>query len=136
MTERSPAEAIFFAALEKASTAERAAFLDEACAGDEVLRRRVERLLAAHPQVGGFLERPVVEAANVAVLAHQDTPAGPAESGTRDVPLKPPEDRVALDFLAPSQREASLGRLGHYEVLEVVGQGGMGIVLRAFDEKL
>src|SRR5262249_12961963 len=38
--------------------------------------------------------------------------------------------------LAPPQRSGSLGRLGHYEVLEVVGQGGMGIVLRAFDDKL
>src|SRR5207244_5912204 len=29
-----------------------------------------------------------------------------------------------------------LGRLGHYQVLEVIGRGGMGVVLRALDEKL
>jgi hypothetical protein len=68
MTKRSPAEAIFFAALELATAADRAAFLEEACAGDQALRRRVERLLAAHPQVGGFLERPVAEAADLAGL--------------------------------------------------------------------
>ncbi len=43
---------------------------------------------------------------------------------------------ISLSFLAPSQREDSLGRLGHYEALEVIGRGGMGVVLRAFDEKL
>src|SRR5262249_20536999 len=42
----------------------------------------------------------------------------------------------ALDFLEPSRKPGALGRLGHYEVLEVIGQGGMGIVLRGFDEKL
>ena len=42
----------------------------------------------------------------------------------------------SLDFLAPSDQPGSLGRLGHYEVQEVIGRGGMGIVLRAFDEKL
>ena len=41
-----------------------------------------------------------------------------------------PEPGETLDFLAPSQRPGALGRLGHYEVLEVVGRGGMGVVLR------
>ncbi|MFO0811354.1 MAG: serine/threonine-protein kinase [Gemmataceae bacterium] len=51
-------ESIFFAAIQKPTPAERAAYLAEACGGDADLCARVERLLAAQPQVGSFLEQP------------------------------------------------------------------------------
>src|SRR6266496_2834125 len=35
------------------------AFLDAACEGDEVLRRKVEALLASHERAGAFIETPV-----------------------------------------------------------------------------
>jgi eukaryotic-like serine/threonine-protein kinase len=43
---------------------------------------------------------------------------------------------VDLNFLAPSNRPDSIGRIDHYEILEVRGQGGFGVVLKAYDEKL
>src|ERR1043166_869007 len=51
-------EALYFAALDKATPAERAAYLDEACKDDETMRRCVERMLDAAPKVGKFLEPP------------------------------------------------------------------------------
>jgi uncharacterized protein (TIGR03067 family) len=48
----------------------------------------------------------------------------------------PAEDDDLLTFLEPSQKPEHLGGLGHYEVLAVLGKGGFGIVLRAFDERL
>jgi hypothetical protein len=42
---------------------QRAAFLKEACAGDEALRREVESLLAQEKGAEGFLEAPALEAA-------------------------------------------------------------------------
>jgi serine/threonine protein kinase len=45
-------------------------------------------------------------------------------------------DLRLADVLDPPQREGSLGRIGHYEVLSIVGFGGMGCVLKAFDEQL
>jgi WD40 repeat protein len=49
-------ESLFAAALEKATAAERRAFLEEACAGDAHLRQRVEQLLAADEQARGILD--------------------------------------------------------------------------------
>ena len=50
--------AIFDRALEITSDAERSAYLDVACADAPDLRREVEALLAAHAEVGSFLQSP------------------------------------------------------------------------------
>ena len=121
-------QSLFIAALEKEDAVERAAFLDQACAGDPELRQRLDRLLEQHRRAGGFLETPAVPCVAAAIEAL-------AGSGDTEPPEGEPDDQ-ALDFLVPSDQPDSLGRLGHYEVLEVIGRGGMGIVLRAFDEKL
>jgi serine/threonine protein kinase len=46
------------------------------------------------------------------------------------------DDDFALDFLIPSDRPGSLGRFGKYEIEQIIGRGGMGIVLRALDTEL
>jgi serine/threonine protein kinase len=53
---------IFESALEREKD-ERAAFLLEACAGDESLRKEVESLVAAHEKPGSFIDSPAYEIA-------------------------------------------------------------------------
>jgi serine/threonine protein kinase/tetratricopeptide (TPR) repeat protein len=61
-------ESIFLLAQEKASPAERSAFLDEACAGDAERRRRIEWLLGAADRPIGILERgPELAAADLPI---------------------------------------------------------------------
>ena len=76
-------DSIFLAAAEKATAAERAAYLDVACASDPELRARVERLLAAQSKVSRFLE-----AAAPALLGTVDEPPVSELPGTVVGPYK------------------------------------------------
>ena len=55
--DKSPKD-LFMEALEREDPIERARFLDEACGEDTALRERVERLLRAHDEAGGFFSQP------------------------------------------------------------------------------
>jgi hypothetical protein len=114
---------VFITALEKEDLAQRKQYLEEACAGDPALRDRVEALLRSHEREGEFLDVPAA-----AQLAGADV--------TREEILAADTGGDTLEFLTPSDKPGSLGRLGHYDIQEVIGRGGMGIVLRALDDKL
>jgi eukaryotic-like serine/threonine-protein kinase len=84
----------------------RHAYLQEACVGDDALRQEVESLLVQASRTEQFLERPALE--------------------------------EFAKVLAESERQASLvgKRLGSYQIISMVGAGGMGEVYRARDTKL
>jgi len=67
--------------------------------------------------------------------AGHDSPLPPSlPQQTQAEATAAPDDDLA--FLAPATRPGALGRLAHYQALAVVGKGGFGIVLKAFDDKL
>jgi serine/threonine protein kinase/WD40 repeat protein len=143
-------QAAFLAALEAADPAQQAAILDRECAYDPELRRRVEALLRAHRDPASILERPavgpVLDDPGPSITAGRFSSAPGWEGDATAIAdtssfagrdrSDPAEMLSRLGFLEPPTRPESLGRIGHYEVLEVLGRGGFGIVLRAFDEVL
>jgi formylglycine-generating enzyme required for sulfatase activity len=71
----------------------------------------------------------------VEVLGKPNARAGDPSEVTQAGPTAAALEEDLL-FLTPSSKPHHLGRLGHYEVMELLGKGGFGTVLRAFDEKL
>jgi len=109
-------ERLYHAALEH-DEAERGSFLDEACAGDEALRREVDSLLAYSERSGTFIESPALETVARA-LAHEQS-----------------EDQ-AIQADAEVDRYPPGSRISHYEVVSHLATGGMGVVYKAKDTRL
>lgn len=126
-------EQVFLAALDLPDEAARAAYLDEACGQDMVLRRKVDGLLSSHFRSGEFLDVPAPEQVDAGSGA--DFPVT-IQSDAVPAAKAPDDEDEGLSFLSPGTRPDSLGRIGHYEVLQVLGKGGFGIVFRAFDDTL
>ncbi len=122
-SQRLNVEEVFLQAVEK-DPAERRAFLEATCADCHV-RTRVEALLKAHDSAGDFLDGPVVQPAPLTATQVHRTSHGETTSSDE-----------TLDFLASCDTPDRLGLLAHYEILEILGRGGMGIVLRGVDVKL
>ncbi|MCC6233817.1 MAG: protein kinase [Verrucomicrobiales bacterium] len=98
-------ETIFSTALRRGPD-ERAAYLDEACAGQPELRRRVDELLRLQTQLGEFMENA------------QDSP-GPFDPGA---PAVLPEEHPT-------------NRIGRYKLHQKIGEGGCGVVYMAEQEE-
>ena len=88
---------------------EREAFLREACRGDEGIQREVEALLAGASRAEAILQEPV---------------------GAMAARLMGSSERAAARTLPAGTR------IGTYEIVSLIGFGGMGEVYRARDKKL
>src|ERR1035438_5342910 len=107
MNEPPDREMSVFEAARQLPAAERAAYLDQACAGDADLRQRLQKLLQATDEAGTFLE----------------TPASVPPKTGRTIRLELPPSEKAGD------------KIGHYKLLQQIGEGGCGVVYMAEQEQ-
>src|SRR5262245_8098338 len=104
-------QTILAAAVEIADTAARRAYVEQACAGDAELKRRVDQMVEDYFRAGSFLESP---AANLPVGSGGE--ASQANAG-------PTLDQPIVD------RPGTV--IGAYKLLEQIGEGGFGVVFLA-----
>jgi serine/threonine protein kinase len=118
------AKALFDAVLERPLT-ERTSFLESICP-DEDLRKEVEQLLLNHEQADSFLSKPVIG-------RHNEFEARAALS------LADSESASPIVRLGCSKSErftsGSIVAAG-FKIVDLLGEGGMGLVYRAEDVKL
>jgi hypothetical protein len=57
------------------------------------------------------------------------------ETGSWEAPAAAPSCATPYEFLSPPEAPGELGRLGGYRVLRVLGEGGMGVVFEAEEQR-
>jgi serine/threonine protein kinase len=134
---------VFEQAMGIADVTQRDNFLRQACGDNESLRQRVEQLLTSHEQASRFLQSPVLDQISPAEPTEHE---GVTEKSSWDATMDSESssahstgessNAVDLSFLQSPTTAGAIGRLGHYEILQVLGQGAFGTVFKAFDQKL